>query len=303
MGIFRRVGSGKEVLLSAEHVIGRMPSCRLCVSESFVSLAHAMVRYNGQHWELRDLGSTNGTLVDGKHAPPGESVPLHQGAIVSFGDERESWELVSAVPPGPAAIPLDGGEPRFLDSGVIALPDTRRPLATIHADGDRWLLETAEAQQALTPGQTFTVGYREWRLECPAAATSTNTSSEALRLSDVSLLFGVSSDEEHITLSIRTKKSQKCLGERACFYLAFVLARQRQEDRRAAVREHGWLDVETVLQQVPEYGSYSSLNVEIYRFRRLLSGAGIEDGARGIERRRGQVRLGTDRVEFHHNRD
>src|SRR5688572_7726352 len=191
MGIFRRAGCGREVLLSAEHVVGRMPSCRLCLPESFVSLAHAMLRYNGNSWELRDLGSTNGTIINGKAVAPGDAIPLRQGSVVAFGDEREAWELVCEAPPSPAAIPLDGGEPRFLVSGVIAIPDTTRPLATIHADGDLWLLETGDEQEPLIPGQTFAVGHREWKLECPTAASSTFASPEILRLSEVSLLFGV----------------------------------------------------------------------------------------------------------------
>ena len=46
-------------------VIGRHPSCDLALRRSNVSRRHAEVRFQGGHFMLRDLGSTNGTFVNG----------------------------------------------------------------------------------------------------------------------------------------------------------------------------------------------------------------------------------------------
>jgi hypothetical protein len=145
----------------------------------------------------------------------------------------------------------------------------------------------------------FEVAGSTWRLECPMGAALTVTAEEHGTLDDTTLLFHVSPDEEHVQLSLRNRTGvTRALGERTCFYLALVLARQRLLDQRAGAAEHGWLYVDTLLSMVPEYSSCSALNVEIHRLRRLISEAGTRDAVRVIERRRGQLRLGTDRVEF-----
>lgn len=46
-------------------VIGRGPDCQLALSDEYVSTRHArLVAHDGQ-WYVEDLGSTNGTAVDG----------------------------------------------------------------------------------------------------------------------------------------------------------------------------------------------------------------------------------------------
>jgi hypothetical protein len=49
---------------------------------------------------------------------------------------------------------------------------------------------------------------------------------------------------------------------------------------------------------IPEYTSQMHLNVEIFRLRRLLSAAGFVDAGGIIERRRGQLRIGVERIEI-----
>src|SRR5579883_422827 len=46
-------------------IIGRDPSNPVCVPEQAVSRQHARIAYNGRRWILTDLGSRNGTMVDG----------------------------------------------------------------------------------------------------------------------------------------------------------------------------------------------------------------------------------------------
>ncbi|HTJ85100.1 MAG TPA: FHA domain-containing protein, partial [Polyangiaceae bacterium] len=55
-----------SLLSERDLVIGRDPSCGICVPEGAVSRQHARVRYQGGAWVLTDLGSRNGTLVDGQ---------------------------------------------------------------------------------------------------------------------------------------------------------------------------------------------------------------------------------------------
>jgi hypothetical protein len=64
-------------------LIGRAPGVGLRLNHETVSRAHAELRRAGQVWMLRDLGSTNGTVVNGRRVL-GE-VPVGPGDHISFG--------------------------------------------------------------------------------------------------------------------------------------------------------------------------------------------------------------------------
>jgi hypothetical protein len=63
--------------------IGRSPDCDLPLGDITVSWHHAELRNTGQGWVLVDLGSTNGTRVNGWRADSGFAV--RAGDWVSFG--------------------------------------------------------------------------------------------------------------------------------------------------------------------------------------------------------------------------
>jgi hypothetical protein len=299
MGSLRRQMDGTRVVLSADFIVGRQSSCQLLLEASFVSSAHALIRWTAGQWELRDLGSTNGTFIDGERVAIGTSVRIKVGTEIAFGDSGETWRVIDDREPGPVAIPQDGGEPSFVVSGIIAIPDASDPQATIYQDATGWTLEMDHLKVPLHRGQLFRVAGREWRFECPGGSTVTRSAADRQRpLADVSLCFHVSSNEEYVSLRIMDVHRVQDLGHRACFYLALVLSRIRLDEQQARVGDAGWLDLEDLLRMVPEYHSPSHLNVEIFRLRRLLCEAGIEDAPAIVQRRRGQIRFGTDRVKI-----
>lgn len=63
--------------------IGRSPDCDLTLADLTVSWRHAELRWAGTGWVLADLGSTNGTRVNGWRAGPGLAV--RPGDRVTFG--------------------------------------------------------------------------------------------------------------------------------------------------------------------------------------------------------------------------
>jgi len=65
-------------------VLGRAPECDLPVDSARASRRHAEVRRQGDRFWVRDLGSTNGTLVNG--TPIAGEHPLHPGDRISIGD-------------------------------------------------------------------------------------------------------------------------------------------------------------------------------------------------------------------------
>jgi hypothetical protein len=298
MGTLRHE-TGELVVLSPEHVVGRMSSCSLILDASFVSTAHALIRWTGRSWEVRDLGSKNGTFVNGYRLAGGSAAKLSQGATVAFGRPSEAWQLIEATPPTVMAVPVEGGQPRYATSGVIAVPTRDKPEAMIYFTGNHWLLELADEKRALKPGERFYAAGRQWRFESPAGlAAPTASNEEPWDLESVILAFMVSRNHEHVRLKVRKGERVRDLGHRSCFYLGLILARHRLDDRTQPGDQSGWVDNEALLKMMPEYTGDSHLNVDIYRLRKLLHDAGLFDAPRIIERRRGQVRLGTDRVEL-----
>jgi pSer/pThr/pTyr-binding forkhead associated (FHA) protein len=63
--------------------IGRSPDSDLSLGDITVSWRHAELRRDGQAWVLVDLGSTNGTRVNGWRVDEGFAV--RAGDWVSFG--------------------------------------------------------------------------------------------------------------------------------------------------------------------------------------------------------------------------
>jgi len=82
---------GQRLLIKVPIVnIGRADYCDLVIPDDSVSSQHAKLTRREGIWVLTDLGSTNGTLVDGEKVE-GE-VPLAPGAFVRFGDVQLVFE-------------------------------------------------------------------------------------------------------------------------------------------------------------------------------------------------------------------
>jgi pSer/pThr/pTyr-binding forkhead associated (FHA) protein len=70
MGTLKHRTSERETTLLPEHVVGRSGSASLRLELPLVSGQHAVVRWTGVRWEARDLGSRNGTSVNGTRLSP-----------------------------------------------------------------------------------------------------------------------------------------------------------------------------------------------------------------------------------------
>jgi FHA domain/Domain of unknown function (DUF1707) len=72
-------------LRSGQLVIGRSPSCELVFDDDTVSRRHAALRCEEGHWYLADLGSSNGTWVNGRRV---FHVEVVAGDEVALGEAR-----------------------------------------------------------------------------------------------------------------------------------------------------------------------------------------------------------------------
>ncbi|MTV25166.1 DUF2662 domain-containing protein [Nitriliruptoraceae bacterium ZYF776] len=70
-------------ITGSRFVIGRLPSCGLSVQDTTVSREHAALVRRGDDWWVVDLGSTNGTRVNGRRAA---EQPVAVGDRIELGD-------------------------------------------------------------------------------------------------------------------------------------------------------------------------------------------------------------------------
>jgi hypothetical protein len=279
-------------------LLGRHPACDLRVDDPRVSGEHASVHWTGDHWELRDLGSRNGTTVDGRRLGPGERSPLALGATFGLGGGAEIT-LEDASPPVASARQAKTGALRAATAGLLVLPDDDRPEVSVFEDaGGRWVAEDAEGSRLVRDRDVVVADGEGWILDLPSTAGATwEAGAFTPTLESIVLRFAVSLDEEHIELSVLHDGRATKLTHRSHHYLLLTLARARLEDRDGPPAERGWMTSAEVCRMLKT--DSAALNVDVFRARRQLASLGIL-GAAGIVARRpgtGQLRLGTDKVE------
>jgi hypothetical protein len=77
---------GQILSLQAVSRIGAGHDNEIVLGDRYVSAHHARLRWDGDQWRIEDLGSTNGTQVDGRPCAPGQEHPVPVGATVQVGD-------------------------------------------------------------------------------------------------------------------------------------------------------------------------------------------------------------------------
>ena len=111
-----------------------------------------------------------------------------------------------------------------------------------------------------------------------------------------SLHFQVSSDEEHVCLSIKNQGKSTELGERVHHYALLLLARQYRQDQQAGFNPGccGWLDSEQLSTMIGIEAPI--LNVQLHRAKQQI--AKVLPNQSLLERRVGQIRLNIADVKI-----
>ncbi len=79
---------GVKFPLSRLTIIGRKDFVGLLPEEElqYISRRHLEIKKSGRGYVVRDLGSTNGTWVDGRRLEPGEEYPLREGSVIDLAE-------------------------------------------------------------------------------------------------------------------------------------------------------------------------------------------------------------------------
>src|SRR5262245_52122287 len=107
MATLRNVVTGRELSLRARNLIGRAARADVRLLGGGSSKEHATIQWDGSRWILHDVGSRNGTRVNGTLLL-GQSWPLVVGDELTFGDPDERWSWVDGMAPRAAAGRADG---------------------------------------------------------------------------------------------------------------------------------------------------------------------------------------------------
>jgi pSer/pThr/pTyr-binding forkhead associated (FHA) protein len=131
---------GRVFALSLSAItIGRDPLSDIVIDDPEVSRHHARLQRNEEGYSLQDMGSTNGTFVDGKRLG-GDAVDLKAGQVVMFGSNvTVIFQATSTTDPlatmvAPTGLPdievAEGVDQVEEDAGVMAeeLPVLESPV-------------------------------------------------------------------------------------------------------------------------------------------------------------------------------
>ena len=132
LGILKPIGGGDPVPLMKESMkIGRRPSCDICLDFERISGKHCEIRFFNGLWHIRDIGSTNGTTVNGlKYATEQSVLP---DVEIGIGGHLYT---IDYEPAGPSSV-VEGAQ--LLDDDIIETR-TRKSLmelAGLEVDGPK----------------------------------------------------------------------------------------------------------------------------------------------------------------------
>lgn len=264
---------------------------------SAVSAEHASLYFDGAVWKVRDLGSRNGTFVNGQAVDVRRAHELKAGDRLAFGKAEQSpWMLDSIDPPGPAAR-TPGGVALRGSGAALWLPRDEDPEACIRFQDGRWIASDAEASNVVRDGDTFVVAGEPYVLELPpwheTAPELTESTLDLGASTEVTLRFVASLDEEHVSMEASLADRVVSLGARAHNFALLCLARRRLAERAAGTTETecGWCYTQDLRESLGM--DRVTLNLQLWRATQAMKRLGLP-AERLVERRADaqQLRIG-----------
>lgn len=291
---------GRSLVLLPVQTLGRMARLRLRDPDPHVSANHAELRWNGACWQVEDLGSRNGTWVDGKRLAAREAHELRKGTVLAFGRPDNAWLVIDDSPPLACAERVDGTVVEARD-GILALPDEQAPVLSVYYGPDgHWTMDDAQGTHTIKSGSQVHDGEQAWVLHLPEAKVQTITRLDASPTpSSVDLHLHLGREDEIRQIHMVHEGRRLPVEHRTSSQLLVYLARARCAPTKGAPRspaEIGWvrqIDLEL------HFGiGNNSVNVAVHRLRHMFQSAGLTESAGVVERRQRppELRLGFRKV-------
>ncbi|WP_299490578.1 FHA domain-containing protein [uncultured Shewanella sp.] len=295
--------TGHSVLLQPQHIVGRHPTSATQLTNLEASRTHAVVIWNGEEWILQDT-STNGTFVNTQRLEKGSKVSLSQGDNIQFGHvNADIWFIKELSPPKSVLLPITLGLETIHLNTITVLPSEDLPEVSIYPSSQgQWLCETDNGTIVLKTGDHVGTAEFQWRFVDATASIETNilTDKQPMLFDDIRLVFDVSQNEEHVSVTLLLDETPIDLGERNHHYVLLLLARKSLEDGQLGVSlsERGWLDKALLCHMLGQ--SENHMNIHIYRFRKQLSARypDAEQLSTLIERRSGEIRFSPIAIDI-----
>jgi pSer/pThr/pTyr-binding forkhead associated (FHA) protein len=145
-------GQEQEFALAKANVtVGRATASDIILSDAKVSLNHARLKCDDEGCTLVDLGSKNGTRVNGVRV---ERAALVSGDVIALGDSTLRFEIAAPqIEPEATLIQSEADLEATLAQMTLStmLSDTRRSRLAVHIPTKTW--EVTLAQDTLTIGR------------------------------------------------------------------------------------------------------------------------------------------------------
>jgi hypothetical protein len=271
----------KEFCVPCRCLVGRSTLADLRLVTRRGSSEHATLGWYSGRWILRDLGSSNGTRINGKILFPGDRVALAAGTRIQFGAEDEVWTMSDADPPDPCAVLVGPQECHWGVRGLLILPGPDSPEASAFIDGATWQVDVGTEIRTVECGDLISLPSGYWRLLLPELGGTMRalTAGPELDLNEVSLQFSVA--PERISVALRQGTTQISIPSRACLNTLVALARIRI-GATGSEAEQGWIssmDLADMLRYTPE-----KVNVDVHRLRKLFQDVGVRNPYQIVER-------------------
>ncbi len=146
------------VLQEDSIIVGRDPSCSICLGMSAVSRRHLMLARGDDGWYVRDLSSTNGVMLNGYRLPAEQYFKLDTGAqleipeCVRFYFTEDVEELVRyGVLPPEAAAPQPAPAPLWTEPEKAVPAAEPQPEAPLTKSEPEQSAPAAEPQSDMPP--------------------------------------------------------------------------------------------------------------------------------------------------------
>jgi phage tail-like protein len=110
--------------------VGRAPDNTLALSDPLISRRHAEIRVQDGVPVLVDVGSSNGTRVDGNRILPNQPYPITTGTVVQVGSYTITYQPEGAAQQADGA---DGEQPAVEQTAPLAIVEAAPPPPNGHA--------------------------------------------------------------------------------------------------------------------------------------------------------------------------